>query len=593
MVRRVSLAAVPFLLSSGLSLEAAGFREDLTVTASRLSEGGVARHMLVLTREDIADLPVSTLPELLAYLVGGGVARRGAGGIQTDAALRGSTFEQVAVLVDGVRVNDPQTGHFHLQLPLPLEVVERVEVLLGPGSALHGPDAFGAVVAITTAAPAGLSATVRAGQHRLKEVRAAGPLAGGAWFAAEAGDSAGFAHNTDWERLRGALGWEGQRGSWRTRINLGVEDAAFGAWGFYTSRFPEQYEETDTALLTASASRALGGAHLTLRAAARQHRDYFVLDRPRPLWYANRHRTRLGVVQATLQGGAAGTGWLVGIEGSRETIRSTRLGEHQRQRAAAFAEVFHRRGRLALSGQFRADHLAAIGWHASPGASLEADLDGGWSVGAAAGHSFRLPSFTELYYDSPTVVGNPHLRPEQGWTAEVLVRRQGGRMRWETAAFRRRASNLIDYLRDEDAVYRASNHAHVVTSGVEAAVVASRVGPFTQLRAAASAVSSRLDVDPQRSRYALAHPYAEASLAALAPLSGRWRLASGVRWRHPRGGEPYALLDLRLLRPLRRGVAVELEVTNLLDRSYQEVPGVPLPGRWATLALTWRSDAAR
>jgi iron complex outermembrane receptor protein len=586
------MAALLVLRASGVNVEGASFREELTVTASRLAEGGVARHVLVLTREDIAALPVSTLPELLAYLVGGGVARRGAGGIQTDAALRGGTFEQVAVLVDGVRVNDPQTGHFHLQLPLPLEVIERVEVLLGPGSAVHGPDAFGGVVAVTTAAPTGVAATVRAGEHRLREGRAAGPFGGGAWLAAEASDSAGFAPNTDWGRLRGALGWEGQWDSWRSRVNLGVEEADFGARGFYSSRFPEQYEETDTALLTASASRPLGSLHLSLRAAARQHRDHFVLDRSRPSWYANRHRSRLGVLQATLQGGETGTGWLVGIEGSGETLRSTRLGEHQRRRAAAFAELHHRRGRLALSGQLRADHLTAIGWHLSPGASLQVDLDGGWSAGAAAGHSFRLPSFTELHYDSPNIVGNPQLRPERGWTGEVLLRHQGRRVRVEGAAFRRRATDLIDYLRDQDEVYRASNHARVVTSGGELAVVATRVGPFTQVRAAASVLSSRLDADPQRSRYALAHPLAEASLSALAPLPGRWRLAGGVRWRHPRGGEPYTLLDLRLLRPLRRGLGLELEASNLLNRSYQEVPGVPLPPRWATLALSWRSDAA-
>ncbi len=587
------MVALFVLRASGVTVEGASFREELTVTASRLAEGGVARHVLVLTREDIAELPVSTLPELLVYLVGGGLARRGVGGIQTDAALRGGTFEQVAVLVDGVRVNDPQTGHFHLQLPLPLEIIERVEVLLGPGSAVHGPDAFGGVVAVTTGAPAGLAATVRAGQYQLREGRAAGPLGGGAWFAAETSDSAGFAHNTDWERLRGALGWERWGDWWRTRINLGVEDAAFGAWGFYSSRFPEQYEEIDTALLTASASRPLGNLHLTLRAAARQHRDHFVLDRPRPSWYANRHRSRVGVVQATLEGGEGGTGWLVGIEGGREILRSSRLGTHQRQRAAAFAEVLHRRGPLSLSGQLRADHLTIIGWHLSPGASLQVDLGGGWTVGGAAGQSFRLPSFTELHYDSPTIVGNPHLRPEQGWTGEVLLRHQGRGRRWEGAVFRRQSSHLIDYLRDENDMYWASNHARVVTSGGELAFVATQAGPFTQVRAAASVLSSRLESDPQRSRYALAHPLAEASLAVMAPLPGRWRLSSGVRWRHPRGGNPYTLVDLRLIRSLLRGLGVEVEVSNLLDRSYQEVPGVPLPPRWATLALTWRPDAAR
>lgn len=567
--------------------------EEVTVTASRLPEGGAGRRVLVLTREEIAQLPVTTLPELLAYLVGGGVARRGAGGLQTDAALRGATFEQVAVLVDGVRVNDPQTGHFHLDLPLPVEAIARVEVLLGPGSAVHGPDAFGGVIAVTTATSLGAAVGVKIGQFGERAGRLALPLGQRGWAAVEGGRADGFAPNTDWRTVRAAAGWSGQGAGWQARAALGWEDKSFGAWNFYTTRFPQQYEETGTALATASASRPVGSALLTLRAAARQHRDYFVLDRPRPQWYANRHRSRSGVVQASLSGARGASAWVAGVEGARDTLASTRLGHRERDRVAAFCELSHRRSRLAGHGQLRLEHLRGVGWQVSPAAGAEWDVASGWQVGAAVAHSFRLPSFTELYYDSPTIVGNPQLKAEKGWTGEFAVRRQGNAVTWESGVFARRARHLIDYLADAGQIYRATNHAAITTRGMEVALLAPALGPLRQVRAAASVVTSRLAVDPARSRYALAHPHWEASLAALVPLPWGVELAGGVRLRNPRAAASYALFDVRLRRAVVADLEAQLEVTNALDRSYQEVPGVPLPGRWATLSLTWRPHDAR
>ena len=133
----------------------ATFHGSTEVVASRvLSEPAAAgRREVVLTREEIARLPVSSVAEVLALIPGAGLSRRGARGVQGDLNLRGSTFEQALVMVNGMRINNPQTGHHHLDLFLPLAAVERVEVLFGSGSALYGPDAFGGAVNIVTSAP--------------------------------------------------------------------------------------------------------------------------------------------------------------------------------------------------------------------------------------------------------------------------------------------------------------------------------------------------------------------------------------------------------------------------------------------------------
>jgi len=76
---------------------------------------------------------------------------RAPGGVQSDLSIRGSTFGQTLVLIDGLRVNDAQTGHHNLDLPIPLDSIDRIEVLHGAGSTFYGADAMGGPVNFITA----------------------------------------------------------------------------------------------------------------------------------------------------------------------------------------------------------------------------------------------------------------------------------------------------------------------------------------------------------------------------------------------------------------------------------------------------------
>ena len=118
--------------------------------ASRIASGFPARSRVVqvLTEEDLRLLPVRTVAEALRWMTAADLQSRSPA--QADLSFRGSTFEQVLVLVDGVRMSDPQTGHFDLDLAVPLDRVARIEVLEGPASALYGADALGGVVNVVT-----------------------------------------------------------------------------------------------------------------------------------------------------------------------------------------------------------------------------------------------------------------------------------------------------------------------------------------------------------------------------------------------------------------------------------------------------------
>jgi len=568
------------------------FQDRVEVVASRVPEGGVARRVVVLTREEIARLPVTSISEVVAWLTGTGVSQRGAYGVQADLGLRGATFEQVAVLVNGVRVNDPQTGHFHLDVPFPLEAVDRISVLLGPGSSVHGPDAFGGVVEITTGSPAAPRVRLAAGEHSLLDARVATPVGAGGWAAVSRTTSQGYRPDTEFAISRAALGWSGHAAGMDVRVDAAAEGKQFGAWAFYSQAFPNQRERTTSAVGTLVASRNLGDVGLTVRAGARQHRDVFLLDRDRPDWYRNRHRTRGALLQATLAGAAGAVSWSAGVEAQRELIASSRLGSHDRDRGAAFAETAWSRRRWTFSLQARADHVVGLGWEGAPALGLSLEVGHGLVLSYHRGRSFRLPSFTDLYYVSPGTVGDPQLAAETAWSDELLLRSTPGRWGWELAAFRRDARDVIDYLRDDAGVYRATNHAAVTTVGVEAAAVARDLGPLSALRVAATWLDSDLDVDPTRSRYALAHPRWELSGRAAARLPLGLDATAGIRYRAPQRGGGYAVVDLRLARALTSGLELTLEATNLLDRSYEEIPGVPMPPRWITVGLNWRGDGS-
>jgi iron complex outermembrane receptor protein len=561
------------------------FRGSTEVVASRIAGDAAAagRREVVLTRAEIRQLPVQSVQEVLTLLPGVGLVRRGARGVQGDLNLRGSTFEQALVMVNGVRVNNPQTGHHNLDLFIPLAAVERVEVLYGPGSAVHGPDAFGGAINIVTAQPTS-SAFIRIGDHGLTGGGVAVAFGPGLWLAGEREVHTGFRDNTEADLNQLAAGWSWRHGSSRVDVSFAAGSREFGAHRFYSATFPDQRERTEGELLTVRATTPTRFGTLGTSLRLDRHDDIFVLDRERPDWFRNTHQTRGGLLEVSLTGSLGGWDWAAGVEGARDDIESSNLGDHHRTRSGAFFELGQFRGRHTLSLQARLDHQEPWGLEETLAAGGSLDLGGGWRVRGHFGTSFRAPSFTELHYSSPSRVGNPELEPERGRSLEGGVEHGP----WSVSLFRRTADPIIDYLLDDDGVWRARNVGRVTTEGIEATLALPASGRLSWQRLGLIALDSEIDVDPARSAYALAHPRAEASWTGSLDLGRRWATGWGVRWLDPRGGGSWVTVDLRLARTILDQLEVTVEASNLLDREITELHGVPLPGRWMTLSVAWR-----
>ncbi len=559
-------------------------RVVVTATATPATAAAVGRALAVVTADDLEGLPVSTVNDALRLLPGVWVRHRGAFGGQTDVSVRGASFGQTLVLVDGVRVNDPQTGHHNGDLPVALEDIARIELLAGAGSSLHGADAVGGVINIITKREASApTARVSAGQHGLVQAAVAwrpddaGPLAGASASADRSGafmPAREFLHQQ--ARVDVRLG--------RTSVALAHLDKDFGAAGFYGPA-PSQERTTQTMV----SAHYEGPARRTWSMAAdgwyRTHGDAFHYDPRVAGTLPNRHRTQI-VGGGTRVGRrlAQSLRLTAGVEGTADWLRSSALGDRAQWRLSGFAELEARAGRLMLYPSLRLDGYSTFGQAWSPSLAAVVPLQPRVKWRASVGRAFRVPTFTERFYSDPNHIANDALAPERGWTADTGIDTYLGEV-WvgSVTGFVRRERDVIDWVRpDASQRWRTANIRDVRSHGLETSL-RGRQGPiavgvqYAWTRVEASRVAGL-------SKYV--DDYAPHGLGADAAVRWPGALESGVRVEHrrPAGRDAWTTVDLRVARPLGR-VTPFVEVANLGDVRYEEIRGVAMPGRWVRAGI--------
>jgi iron complex outermembrane receptor protein len=592
-------------------------RQEVAVVATRLDMAPASATVRIVTREEIAAMPgVRALPDVLQTILGLDVRRRGLNGMQADVGIRGSDFNGTLLLVDGQPMTDPQSGHLSADFDVPLGAVERIEVLAGGGSALWGSNAVGGVVNIVTrGADLGRSNM----QCETRYSHGSNSLdAGGYRAAVRIGESVSAA--VDWHRTENAgfrddtesaSGLLRVSGRWDTgagpvTLGLGYASRNFGAYAFYGTTYPNQQESTRTRTAVLSSTLALGGWTLTPSASVRAHHDDFVLERNDPSFYENLHDTVTSLLRTAARHALFGGTFAFGVEIGRETISSTNLGSHGRDHGALFAEFARAWDPAAsstagLHAGLRADAYESYGSRLSPYAGVAWDAAAPLTFRASFGSSFRIPSFTELYYVDPQNVGNPNLRPEKAWHVEAGAALAVGAATLDAAYFHRHATDLIDFVRSSpDESWRARNVREAVADGIEASADWTRGRPafLTQLRfqaaytfvdlaslsaAADGATEGKYVLDPLHAKWDIL-----AGIALPLELSVSSRLSYLSR---PSFTDGVWLLSARISWQAFQGRILEFFVDgeNLGNVRYEEVASVPLPGR--TFAggfnLTW------
>jgi vitamin B12 transporter len=596
----VSLACAIILCPNAFAQEQKEYTlEGVVVTGSRLPMGSAgARHTVaVLDQREIEQSPAHSVEELLQSVAGVDVRQRGEFGVQADVGIRGGTFEQTLVMIDGVKMIDAQTGHHNFNIPLTDADIERIEILKGPGSRQYGPNAFnGAINIVTKKHDAGFAQIeAMGGEHGLWEglVSAGLPLGSvtnSVSFSEKKSD--GYRQNTDFDitTVNAAAGLAGS-GAGSVNASVNYVEKKFGADGFYSTSFPNQYEHTRTlvAMLTGKIASA---SPITINTFYRRNNDYFILKRDNPAFYQNTHTTNSygGEAQATLQSALGLTA--IGADAAKDEIESTRLGTHDRTRASLFAEhQITLANDLSLELGGSAQWYSDWQWNISPGADLGWQASDHVRLYASVGKSFRVPTYTELYYTDPTTTGNANLKPEEAWTYEAGSVWAIGHVSLSAACFYRHGFNLIDFTRTSfSGPWAANNISEANTKGIDLSMalpLAQYASLLDELRLSYTYTDVDFATDGGTSRYVLDnlkhHFVGTLSLAYTESL----RHTITARYENRLGYTPKTLIDSRLG---YRFSSVELfgEVSNLFNESVIDIAGTPLAGRWLRAGVALR-----
>lgn len=572
--------------------------DDITVTATRIPTAfsDVSREVTVISGKEIELIPAQSVPELLENIVGVDVKQRGMQGVQADISIRGAGFEQTLILINGLKLIDPQTGHHNMNLPLHISDIERIEILRGPGSRLYGPNAFGGVINIITKKTNTARATMGAslGQHNLYDsyINLYYPFMDSFHrFTISKSGSDGYRFNTDFNNLLFSHNSIINIGKHQLEISTGHNEKKFGANSFYTTRFPEQYEETRLQFVQSAVHFNYDNFSIKPQAFYRVNRDKFRLVRSDPDFYQNIHKTY--VYGMDLQGHFNSPAGITtfGGEWVEERIDSNNLGDHLRKRNGMFLQqqINFYPVNIAVGGS--AYYYTGEGWNGWPGIDIGISLAEKTRIFLSAAKAFRVPTYTELYYRDAATRGNSDLEPEESINLEAGIDHKPGNWEMQFSYFYRENSNLIDYvLNASDQIFYARNFTQMITRGAEASISLMNPLPFlNKVSMQFTHLDSDLDLKGETTRYSLTHFENQFILMfgypvpLLSGLSQNWQ----IRYEESLLPSKQTITDTRFLWQ-QESFNIYLDITNIFAEKYEQVPGVPMPGRWIKAGFEYR-----
>ncbi|HHS12705.1 MAG TPA: TonB-dependent receptor [bacterium] len=566
--------------------------QPVIVTATRLSISSAdLREVEIISRREIEELAEGSVVSLFRHMGTVDLQRRNTGGA-ADFSLRGASFEQVLVLIDGVRINNPQTGHHNSEIPVALSDIERIEVLSGTASSLYGSEAFGGVIQIITRndLSTGTDLSFRGGSfgtvdlgisHRWKTgpVHHRGSL--------EQARSDGYRSDTDYQNWLLSYQMRWHRDDWTLSARAGGQFKDFGAGGFYADYPSREKTSSWNAAVELRGNRGKKPPWV-FRWHGRRHHDDFILDKNDPEWFRTNHSTTIwgGEWQSefrTLWGRA-----VLGTDVLGENLQSTQLGNRHRSRAALYGET-----EMVPASAIRVNSGIRWDWNDSWGHQFNPTLNMRFGSASlygrlSAGRAFRAPTFTELYYQSPANQGDPDLQPECAWSFETGTGYQIRGLHAEAALFYRRETNKIDWIRSDASMpWQVTNSGLIHVRGISAGI---RGSLNTRWNLAVHYIFlDRLENSPidAQSKYGAGiwrhHLTCRGNLVWSKRIQQNWliqgksRQKQAVNW----------ILDTRIIFRLNSSLRFYMELNNCLDVIIEEIPGVPMPGRSLMSGVTF------
>ncbi len=635
----MAAACICSLFTANAQLEAE--LSEVEVIVNRESLDRVPRQVLIIDRKEIERSAAQSLTELLEYAVGVDMRQRGAFDAQTDVSMRGGTFDQTIILIDGIRMNDPQTGHHNLNLPISPQQIERIEILPGGSSHTLGAGAMtGAINIITRKGEGNIgSAETFIGQKGMfggRVFQSLGNAQQGISIHAQHMQHDGYIQNTDFSNSSITIAGHKNAENMDLQVMAGFINRSFGAQNFYSFAFPEQFEairgiNLQGSMMVRSKNQK---SRIRILGYARQHNDRFELFREGPgffqyrnglfirgadtaaSWYAdhNYHRSRTAGVESKFSHEIA-TGHFIhiGADYRYEGVLSNALGEfidqpidvafHPRGQYTRFADRHNLASSVGFDGTINDFNVRVgilfnyntdFGFDYMPGAELSYRTGKNQLLFAGANRSFRLPTFTDLYYTVGGAQGSLDLQTEYSNQYELGYRLRNNKFTMQTAAFFRQGRELIDWVRfPGETITQAANINQLDVYGFEGQLTLSvpTLQNLDRVAVGYTYLNSLQDDFQFISFYALdflQHKLNTSLTGEIAGITYHFR----VSWQNRRGSflafgetEPSAyphvwMSALRIAKELQ-AVDFYVEASNLFNQQpVFDRGGIELPGLW-------------
>lgn len=605
--------------------------EGLEVIGTRvpLSPQHSVRMVQVLTRQQIAATAAQSVNDLLKLVAGVDVRQRGAYGVQTDIGVNGGTSDQLTVLLNGVNISNSHTGHLTMDLPVSVDDIERIEVLEGGASRVYGSSAFSGAINIVTrhsqddnlgvSISGGSFGTAAAGAHlNLGNRQVFNRFSGG--YARSDGGS----DNSDFNKGNFFMNGGYNSSDVDIKWQAGVSTMNYGANTFYSAAYNNQYED-NRRYMAAISAETKGRVHLMPSLYWNRSLDHYLLFRDNPSAYENFHQ--LNVYGANLN---AYVDWSLGktafgAEVRSEGILSNNLGKpmeeseyvkvpghpshytnsDNRTNISYFLEHDLLWDNVTVSLGLLANMNSALDYRFRlyPGVDISWRPAGGWKLYASFNQALRMPTFTDLYYKSPTINGNVGLKPEKSTDYTVGAQYSSPAFQAKVKAFYRRGTDMIDWVKfnAEDSYHSANfnlnNYGVELSSTVNFQEMWGANSFLKQLNVSYAYIyqSRRDDKTIYRSNYALDYLKNKLVVSLNHRVAGKLEAQWDVRVQHRNGAfelytegkpsgtlTPYGtvgLLDLKL-QWVEKTYSLYVQGNNLTNHKYYDLGNVQQPGFW-------------
>ncbi len=570
------------------------------------------RNVYIIDKEMIAKLPARSIQELLQYANGIDLRQRGPFGAQADISIDGGSFEQTVVLLNGTKIIDSQTAHNMLNLPIPIEAIERIEVIRGPAARIYGINSLTGAINIITKKPtkSGVLADVHAGSNFDKNIEGSGKTFYNAGFQLGGviskakqqhslfgahDKSNGYRFNTQFENTK--LLYQGNfQLDELNEINasFGYTKNEFGANGFYAAPGDKNSIETVQTTLAAIQSKHILSNRWTLlpRLSYRYNFDnYRYFGNVNPNAGVSKHSTNSFATEVTstyrTNNGELG----LGAEVRSEDINSSNIGNHRRENVGFFTQYrTNLLEKLNVNAGAYLNYNSSYKWQIYPGIDASYALTDEFKFIGSIGTSQRIPSFTDLYLNQrPGNIGNPDVKPENAFQSEVGLKFLKKNLTLNSSFFYRSIDNFIDYTRlVATEPFQANNVGSMITKGFN---IRSNYGFEIN-------EDSKFNVN-------LAYSYLDSMFKNMAQvLASKYQLSAlkhqvtntvdfkyhnfsvlfATRFNQRITGPSYWINDFRLSQSINK-FTVYVDAQNIFDTQYFEIGAIPLPSRWFSLGV--------